>query len=276
MPKKIQKLGNGSQSLKEYKLLKKEKRKEANNNSKRKTEKNINLEKPLNANTTNLMNDLSEISKNSNLHEFVKLDDYLDLEEEVHYKKESENDTLSDDSDQQMIFNNVQEEKQNKNSQQKEKVSPQILKNNKKESLVEKKKKTTNKEKKVKNNKKKLSSKKIKKEQESLKLEVPKNIYSINLDNENVIDPLKQRLEKISIKFEDCIIEDEKDNQKSSSNPKKSYYTIKEDIYILKKLCEKGEKSNKTEIAKELSIILKRTPESIRDRIKKYLIKLSP
>ena len=73
---------------------------------------------------------------------------------------------------------------------------------------------------------------------------------------------------------EDCYCIEKK---VSSSNLKrsKSYYTLKEDTIILRCLSEKGNKSNKTEIAKDLSKILNRTSESIRDRIKRYLVKLT-
>ena len=55
---------------------------------------------------------------------------------------------------------------------------------------------------------------------------------------------------------------------------KKHWFTVQEDAQILRYLRENSDKKTKSEIAKNLSEILKLSSESIRDRIKRYYSKL--
>lgn len=59
-----------------------------------------------------------------------------------------------------------------------------------------------------------------------------------------------------------------------SAKPKRHWFTVQEDAVILRYLREHSGKKTKSEISKILGAKLKLSPESVRDRIKRYYSKL--
>lgn len=73
----------------------------------------------------------------------------------------------------------------------------------------------------------------------------------------------------------DELAEERRKNYKPNHFEERKFFTVEEDYSILNQFQKESSKKSTREIAEELSIKIKHTQESIRDRIKRYISKLS-
>ena len=89
-------------------------------------------------------------------------------------------------------------------------------------------------------------------------------------------DIRKERLEELGKKKSvERVKKIRKVDEEESKVKTVRFYTVEEDAKIIRFVKEKNGEMSQVALAGELGALLKRTPESVRDRIKRYLSKLS-